>query len=206
MALQVCRHHCLAGSEIRTRPFETCLFCAQKHLSSALALSSMDLTGRYPVSLRTASQVQLAAWHFGKTYLDEFRRCKAVIDLIFSLKDYQNELRRLVEISWDDLSISIKEFSDDEKILQESENTFKAGVLHTANSVELLKFERNYAHINFSYAVGQLVLANWSLQNFDTRLADRCREFYHDVELETIDISKLEKFRNKLWDKYLEMI
>lgn len=199
----VCKHHCLDSTVIRTRPFETCLYCAQKHLSSALAMSVFDFTGKNPIVVRIASQVQLAAWHFGNTYSNEYDRCLKIINNIFQLKPYKEQLTELTEISWNDLSISLKHFSDDENILIKSDKNFKAACLHVANAVELLKFEKNYQNINYSYAVGQLVLANWIFEDIDKSLADKCRSMYHDVELENLNLEDFEVFRNSLWDRYL---
>lgn len=188
----------------KTKPYETCLYCAQKHLASALSMSVFDLTGRNSILLRIASQVQLAAFHFGTKYPNEYEKCIFIVNEILSLKEYKNDLTNLTEISWEKLSSEVmKDVEFHEELLLKTEKSFKFGCLHVSNAIEMLKFEADYKHINYSYAIGQLVLANWVFQNFDKSLADECRELYHDVEMETINIENIETFRNKIWNIYL---
>ena len=69
---------CNCSSNNKVKPNETCLFCCHKHLAAALALTNESFLDD-SILLRIASQIQLAAWHFDKNYLEYVNECKRII-------------------------------------------------------------------------------------------------------------------------------
>lgn len=198
---------CTCNSTVKIKPFEVCVHCAHKHLSTALAISSFNSNPKDPLVVRVASQIQLGAWHLQHVYENEYNNCLSIIKNIFNLKDYKNDLRNLVELSWELLEKNRMVGNDsDEAIMNQTENNFYSACLHVANAIELLKYETKYKEINYSYAIGQLVLANWILQNYDLTLVNECRSLYHNIEMNEINLSKIENFRNHLWDSHLYLM
>lgn len=189
----------------KVRPNETCLFCCHKHLAAALALTNNSLIDD-TLLLRIASQIQLAAWHFNKNYLNFVERCQKIIKKVLFFEEFKSELIKLVEDTWDlyskNKNIKYQYYNIDISKLENINQNYLNGMLCVSNAIELFSYENTYQDINLSYVIGQLVLAAWCFQKEYKNYALKTRIIYNKINLNNFDINELEEFKNILWKKY----
>jgi hypothetical protein len=71
-------------------------------------------------------------------------------------------------------------------------------ILKVSVVIELLRYEIGYESINFSTAVGEMVVVCWMLSFYDKELAEQCKDIYNSIENHEFSIDRLENFRLKL--------
>lgn len=196
---------CNCSSNNKIRPNETCLFCCHKHLASALALTNESLLDD-SILLRIASQIQLAAWHFDKNYLEYVNECKRIIINVLTFKEFKKDLIALTESSWDlylkNKNIKHQYFNTDISSLENIDQNFLEGLLSISNAIELFSYENTYESINFSYVIGQLTLASWHFQKDYKNYSLKLRILYNKIDLTSFKINELIEFKEFLWKKY----
>lgn len=190
---------------LKIKPNETCLFCCHKHLAAALALTNNELFND-ELLLRIASQVQLAAWHFDKNYIEYVKECKNIINKILSFNLFKENLIKLTENTWKlylkDKNIKHPYYNTDISKIENIDQNYLEGMLCISNSIELFKYEEDYKDINMSYIIGQLTLASWHFQKNYKHYSLKSKIIYNKINLENFDINELEEFKSFLWKKY----
>ena len=181
---------CECTKNKKIRPFDSCIYCAHKHASAALALSSV-FEKNILIKLRIISQLNLSMWHLNKSYFRLINSYKNIINKILRNDEYKSDLTNLVEFLWENKDNNINDVSTNETNYYE-ENTLINGVILLSNALELLRYEYSYRNINYSYAIGQLNLAMWCFQDINQIYAGRCRELYKSIEIDKIDHTKFE--------------
>lgn len=196
---------CDCSSNNKVKPNETCLFCCHKHLAAALALTNESIFDD-SILLRIASQIQLAAWHFDKNYLEYVNECKRIILNVLYFKEFKTNLINLTESSWNlylkNKNIKHQYFNTDISSLEGIDQNYLNGMLCVSNAIELFYYENTYQSINFSYVIGQLVLASWHFQKKYKNYSLKLRILYNKIDLNTFNINELIEFKNFLWKKY----
>ena len=189
---------CTCSSNIKVKPFDSCIFCAHKHAASALALTKFLINKESIISSKNY-----------KSLIDENND---IVNLILNLKDFQNKLTNYVENLWELINDNKYDslLVNNEDFFSNNESSYKNGMLALSNSIELLKFENTYKNINISYAIGQLVISTWIFDNIDTNIAKTIRSFYKEIEQSNEDFKKIElviidmnNLLSKLWLTYL---
>jgi hypothetical protein len=203
---------CTCSSNIKVKPFDSCIFCAHKHAASALALTKFLINKESIISLKICSQLILSKWHLSKNYKSLIDENDDIVNLILNLKDFQNKLTNYVENLWELINDNRYDslLVNNEDFFSNNESSYKNGMLALSNSIELLKFENAYKNINISYAIGQLVISTWIFDNIDTNIAKTIRSFYKEIEQFNEDFKKIElviidmnNLLSKLWLTYL---
>lgn len=198
--------HCNCKST-KIKPNETCLFCCHKHLAAALALTNEEILNDN-LLLRIASQIQLAAWHFDKNYIEYVKECKNIINKVLSFNLFKDNLIQLTENTWNlyssNKNIKHQYFNTDVSKIENIDQNYLDGMLCISNAIELYKYEESYKDINMSYIIGQLTLASWHFQKNYKNYSLKTRIFYNKINSNNFDISELEEFKNLLWKKYKE--
>jgi hypothetical protein len=203
---------CTCSSNIKVKPFDSCIFCAHKHAASALALTKFLINEESIISLKICSQLILSKWHLSKNYKNLIDENDDIVNLILNLKDFQNKLTNYVENLWELINDNKYDslLVNNEDFFSNNEGSYKNGMLALSNSIELLKFENAYKNINISYAIGQLVISTWIFDNIDINIAKTIRSFYKEIEQFNEDFKKIEiviidmnNLLSKLWLTYL---
>jgi hypothetical protein len=176
----------------KIRPFDTCIYCAHKHAASALALSNFK-NKKVLFKFRIISQLVLSRWHLNDSFGNLHSIYENLINSIINDVDYKHDLTNLVEFLWQSKNDEI----NDSYLNNISNINFKFdpiinGLINLSNTIELLKYENTYLNINYSYAIGQLNLAMWTFQDINQKYANECREIYKNIEINNIDIGRIE--------------
>jgi hypothetical protein len=183
---------CECSKNKKIRPFDTCIYCAHKHAACALALSNLK-NNKILFKLRIISQLVLSRWHLNEAHKNLYHVYDLLIESIIKNHDYKKDLTDLVEFLWQVKDSKINEITlndnTDKKIV---DNKIINGLINLSNAIELLKYENTYLNINYSYAIGQLNLAMWNFQDINQEYAIACREIYKNIEINNIDIEKIE--------------
>lgn len=192
----------------KIKPNETCLFCCQKHLSAALALTN-ELNSIYDENLlRVASQIKLASWHFNTNFLIEKEKCDEIIQKILSFHEFKNELIELINHSYKlfnsnkNKTFNFNDIDINKKNINLS--NYLNALLCISNSIELYKYEISYKDINMPYILGQLILASWLFQSVDKNYSLKIRVIYNEIKNDNFKIEELEEFKTFLWKKYFK--
>lgn len=198
---------CICTSN-KIKPNETCLFCCQKHLSAALALTN-ELNSIYDENLlRVASQIKLASWHFNTNFLMEKEKCDEIIQKILSFHEFKNELIELVNQSYELFKLKNKKSFNYQdiniNIKDKNLSNYLNALLCISNSIELYKYEASYEEINMPYILGQLILASWIFQSFNKNYSLKIRSIYNEIKNNNFKIKELEEFKSFLWKKYIK--
>lgn len=203
---------CTCSSNIKIKPFDSCIFCAHKHAASALALTNFLIDDKSIILLKICSQIILSKWHLSKKYKKLISNSNEIVNKIINFKDFKNDLITYVEDLWtlindntyDDLIINNEDF------FSKFEPSYINGIITLSNSIELLKSEINYKNINLSYAIGQLVISSWMFQDLDVETSLIIRNIYKKIEISYENTSKINdniiemnKLLSKLWIIYL---
>jgi hypothetical protein len=72
----------------KVKPNDTCLFCANKHISGAKALYNGDY--RSINTLRIIAQLIMASWHYNEQFSKEKDICLYIVDLILTRQEYKS--------------------------------------------------------------------------------------------------------------------
>lgn len=198
------KNQCICASN-KIKPNETCLFCCHKHLAAALALTNEELLND-ELLLRIASQIQLAAWHFDKNYIEYVKECKNIINKILTFNLFKEDLITLVEESWElylnKKGVKHSYFNTNINSIENIDQNYLDGMLCVSNAIELYKYEEHYKNVNLSYVIGQLTLASWHFQKNYKNYSLKLRIIYNKINTNTFNINELEEFKIYLWKKY----
>ena len=198
--------NCICSSN-KVKPNETCLFCCHKHLAGALALTNEELFND-ELLLKIASQIQLAAWHFNKNYLEHVKECKRIINKVLSFELFKEDLKNLTENTWnlylDRKNIKHPYFNIDISNIENVDRNYLDGMLCVSNAIELYSSESSYKKVNMSYIIGQLVTGSWHFQKDYKNYEQRLRIIYNKINTDNFNIKELEEFKSLLWKKYKE--
>lgn len=181
----------------RIRPFDSCIYCAHKHATSALALTNLINDDNKLIKLRIISQLNLSSWHLNKSFYNLNKKYQLIINKILKNEDFKDELTNLVEFLWIQRNNRSNDIQTKENF-NLSEKTIINGLIFISNALELLKYENTYLNINYSYAIGQLNLAMWCFQEINETYAQECRELYKFIESDNINFNKIENFMKKI--------
>jgi len=183
------------------KPIETCLFCAHKHIASAMSLYNEDassIDNSYIIG-----QLNLASWHYNSDFAIERDMCLNIINKINNGVDYKVDLSKLVEVAWNLVlenqdSKVVYDIHNLEEEKPEKSDIFKANIaISTANA--LYNYELNYKSINSSFAIGQLITAAWHLQTDYMGLAMACRDCWLKIEKLQDCKSMLDDLQKRMW-------
>lgn len=136
------------------QPFQTCLYCAYKHLSYALIL--IETTNQ---NLRAIGEIYLAFKHVEKSYLDSIG-----ISIFQILKDFFKNKQidlKMLKITISKIQDLIDKNLENEEIYisnyeQKNFNSTQLCFLYLICAYELLFFQTGYEYINKPYAIGLL--------------------------------------------------
>jgi len=131
-------------------PFETCQFCALKHLGYAIVLIN-DFE-----ELRGISQIYLAYKHLEKSFKEEAKKCFEIItDYFYSHIDI-NKLEELIK-DVQKLTELKEEVDEDEGLnLEKNLDLYFRSALYILAAIELFNYEVGYQDINTPFVIGLL--------------------------------------------------
>lgn len=192
---------CSCNKQKLVKPIETCLFCAHKHIASAMALYVDDLNSIN--NSKIIGQLVLASWHYNSDFSNERDYCLDIINKIYSCQSYKSDLSDLIKVAWN-LVLNNQESKIEYQIHNlteekpDKESIFDANkAISTANA--LYNYELNYKSINSSFAIGQLITAAWHLQNNYMGLAMMCRDCWLKIEKLQDCNDLLDDLQNRIW-------
>jgi len=190
------------------QPFETCQYCALKHLGYSIVLINDH------EEIRGVSQIYLAYKHLERSFKEEAKKCfKIITDYFYShidmndLEDVIKDVQKLTEIKED-----VKE-SDPLNLENNLERYFKAG-LYILAAIELFNYEVGYQDINTPFVIGLLqrsieepIESDYNFAMFQRLIRQEWKniesnQFLNRNELENIavrfiDLQKIELNKNK---------
>lgn len=185
---------CSCSRTHKVKPYETCIFCAHKHIAAALALrDESSLIG----------QLILASWHYRNDFPNMEADCIACVEHVERAESYRDALTTLCINAWqmvldnqESKTIYAAKNADDP--LPFSPSAFAAHrAIAAANA---LYHELNYRDVNASVAVGQLIIAAWHLDEKYHGLAVKCRECWQKIERLTFCRKELEALQHAIWE------
>lgn len=185
---------CSCSRTHRVKPYETCIFCAHKHIAAALALrDESSLIG----------QLLLASWHYRNDFPEMESGCIACIEQIEHAEPYRDQLITLCMTAWQLVLTN-----------QESKAVYAVKVVddlipfapdiimaHRAiTAANALHHELNYRDINSSVTIGQLIIAAWHLDKNHHELAVKCRSCWQKVERLKSCHTELTSLQHAVWE------
>ena len=167
-----------------TRPVETCIFCAHKHISTACALFP-ETADDFRNSL-IAGQLNCAALHYNDAFPEMRDGCRQIIDRIHDFEAYGAMLSALRDAAWS----LVLNHQNDRRVFNKKdillplpiETNLTEGHLAIATSKALYDLELSYRGINKSDAMGYLIIGAWHLQEKFLPLALKCRNLWGKIE------------------------
>ena len=183
-------------------PFDTCLYCAFKHISYSLVLLKTEET-----PIRALSQLYLAFKHLEKKY-DELS--KEIFDVIFYFfKNLNLDDKKILNISLK-IQKEIKNENEDEIkehscLNLEEKKLFNEHLkfLYLAVVQELYEYEVGYEKINSPWIMGLLQRAS---ENADYNDKDEIRRIWKNYEVKNILIPEYFSFLNLQYKKIVQFI
>ena len=154
-----------------------------------MSLSFLDLGKRHFICLKIASEICLGAFHssFDEDFL---KRClEACLKVLSNDLSYKNDLEALC-----------KELLEDKKGLPFTKDISVLfneipPIVFVANAKELAFYERSHLNENTSYAIGQLVNAEWKIKEHSKEI----RELRHKVEQNKASEEDFDIILKKIW-------
>lgn len=136
----------------KIKPFETCPYCASKHMSYALVKLNEDND-----QLRYIGQVYLAYKHLEKYFINEAKLCFELITDFFQDKIYQDKIENVVNIIHN-LAVNFnEEIKEGQNLnLEKDLKPFFRSALYIIAAGELYNFEVGYKDVNTPYVIGLL--------------------------------------------------
>ena len=144
--------------------------------------------------MKIASEVCLGAFHssFNEDFLKRcLETCRKVLSFDLSYKESLDKLcKELLEDTSEEISFS-KDISSLYSQIPD--------VLFIANAKELAFYERSHLNENISYAVGQLVNAEWKLRPYSKEI----RELRHKLEAKEATEEDFDILLKKAWADFV---
>ncbi len=175
---------CSCNRERPTRPIETCIFCAHKHISSACAILP-----EAPEDFRNSmivGQLSCAALHYNGSFPDMSGECLEVINRIHVFENYTTLLSDLRNKAWsmvvDNQNSKIHYPLEERKRALPSEASIEEAHIAVSTSKALYDLELSYKSVNKSDSMGMLIVAAWHLQGSELPLALKCRNLWGKIE------------------------
>lgn len=136
----------------KIHPFETCPYCAVKHLGYALVKLNEDND-----ELRYIGQVYLAYKHLEKFFKEEAKKCFELINDFFEEKIDKDKIESIVK-EIHNLAINFDgEIKEENTLnLEKSLKPFFRSALYVIAAGELYNFEVGYKDVNTPYVIGLL--------------------------------------------------
>lgn len=162
------------------QPFETCQFCALKHLGYAIVLIN-DFE-----ELRGISQIYLAYKHLEKSFKEEAKKCFEIItDYFYSHIDI-NKLEELIKDVQKLTELKEEVNEDDGLNLEKKLDIYFRAALYILAAIELFDYEVGYQDINTPFVIGLLQrAAEKSIEsdlNFST-IQESIRNVWKNIEI-----------------------
>lgn len=185
---------CSCSRTHRVKPYETCIFCAHKHIAAALALrDESSLVG----------QLILASWHYRDDFPEMEAACIECAERIERAEPYRDSLAALCIRAWQ-MVLDNQESkavyaakSADDPIPFAPDAVAAHRAVAAANA---LHHELNYRDINASVTIGQLIIAAWHFDEGHHELAVKCRECWQKIERLKSCREELEALQRAAWE------
>lgn len=194
---------CSCTQNKTVRPVETCIFCGNKHITTAVAIrpaDPMSITNSYVIG-----QIACAAKHYNTNFPEMNAKCVALIDRIYSREDYSKELDELHSSAW---QLVLENQKNKTEYLYRAvvdplpdSADYRAACMRLATAKALYELEIGYQSVNKSYAMGELIAAAWHLQRLDRMLAFRCRNIWLKIEKLQECNKELDSLIETVWER-----
>ncbi len=188
---------CSCNKKHATRPTETCIFCAHKHLVTA-----KELYGSGALSM-ALGQLNCASKHYNTDFQTMRDRADSLIADLYGGKEIGAPLLLLCSDAWQMVLDN-----------QESKTVYplargmlpkpaipdlRMAHLSVATARALYDLEIGYKDINKSEAMGELILAAWHLQRDHIGLTWKCKYLWGRIEKLQDCSAALESLEQELW-------
>lgn len=193
---------CSCNKKHATRPTETCIFCAHKHLVSA-----GELYRRGEFSM-TAGQLNCASKHYNSDFRDMRDRADSLIMDLYKGGEIGEALELLRTDAWQ----MVLDNQENKTVYPLSRAILPKPAapdlcmahLSVATARALYDLEIGYKDINKSEAMGELILAAWHLQRDHIGLAWKCKYLWGRIEKLQDCSTALEALEQELWQMVTE--